>query len=85
MQWSEAEKGSEGICLGEGYILAICFHHSVLDAADLYIIQAELANCCREGHNIVRVSPLQSCLLTGRRRMLETTIPSKDIGYPQFQ
>ncbi|OJK01970.1 hypothetical protein ASPACDRAFT_1879460 [Aspergillus aculeatus ATCC 16872] len=56
----------------DGLVVAVCFHHSVLDAAGFYIIQAALAECCR-GPGSAREGPsLVADLLKGRQRMLST-------------
>ncbi|RAH69843.1 uncharacterized protein BO66DRAFT_438916 [Aspergillus aculeatinus CBS 121060] len=56
----------------DGLIVAVCFHHSVLDAAGFYIIQAALAECCREPGSARQGPSLGADLLKGRQRILET-------------
>ncbi|PYH81196.1 putative acetyltransferase [Aspergillus uvarum CBS 121591] len=57
----------------DGLVVAVCFHHSVLDAAGFYIIQVALARCCREPDSTIQGLSLASDLLKGRQAMLETS------------
>ncbi|OJZ80354.1 hypothetical protein ASPFODRAFT_460806 [Aspergillus luchuensis CBS 106.47] len=58
----------------DGLVITVCFHHSVLDAAGFYVIQAALAKCCRMQNGTVPGLSFTSDLLIGRRRILETTM-----------
>ncbi|KAE8313395.1 transferase family-domain-containing protein, partial [Aspergillus transmontanensis] len=62
--------------LQDGIYVAVCFHHSVFDAAGFYFIQDALARCCREPNSPTLTIPLGSDLLEGRRRMVPNPVVS---------
>ncbi|BAE61195.1 unnamed protein product [Aspergillus oryzae] len=65
--------------LQDGIYVAVCFHHSVFDAAGFYFIQDALARCCREPNSPALTIPLGSDLLEGRRRMVSSPVVSSDV------
>ncbi|KAE8139062.1 transferase family-domain-containing protein [Aspergillus pseudotamarii] len=66
--------------LQDGIFLAVCFHHSVFDAAGFYFIQDALARCCREHNCPTLTIPLGRDLLEGRRRMVPDPMVSEAGG-----
>ncbi|KAE8165124.1 transferase family-domain-containing protein [Aspergillus tamarii] len=66
--------------LQDGIFVAVCFHHSVFDAAGFYFIQDALARCCREDNSSSLTIPLGRDLLEGRRRMLHEPMVSEAAG-----
>ncbi|KAE8420831.1 transferase family-domain-containing protein [Aspergillus pseudocaelatus] len=64
--------------LQDGIFVAVCFHHSVFDAAGFYFIQDALARCCREPNSPTLTLPLGRDLLEGRRRMVHGPMVSEE-------